>query len=69
MVRKNLFRDRNPWVRAGYVFTVGWFLVVLYVTGGDQNHPFFDTIFMVPLAVWIVGVLVAHLLRGRGTPE
>jgi hypothetical protein len=37
-------------------------LLVLAVTNGDVRHPFFNTIFIVPLVGWVVGVVVARLI-------
>jgi hypothetical protein len=60
------WRNRNIWIRAGYVLTVIWIVVVFVATGGNMAAPLFDYIFIVPLAGWLLGVTVARLIdRGK----
>lgn len=40
-------------------------LAVLALTGGNSRHPLFDYIFAVPLAAWILGLIVAALIKRR----
>lgn len=54
-----------PWTKVGYALTAGWFLLVLAVTDADPGHPFFDTIFSVPLAAWLGALVVSHIVRRR----
>ena len=61
----------RTWVKVGYALTALWMVVVLYVTGGRADHPFFATIFLVPIGGWIVTVVGRRLWRawrdrGRG---
>ncbi len=62
------WRDRETWQRIGYTATAAWMLAVLVITGSDVTHPLFDYIFVVPLAGWILGLLVARLVARRPPP-
>lgn len=55
--------EKRPfdWTKAGYGLTALWMIVVLTVTGADPRHPFFDYIFIVPLACWLVAAVVTRL--------
>ncbi len=64
-----LWRSRRLWHPIGYTFTGLWMLGVLLVTGGNSRHPLFDYIFIVPLAAWIGGVIVAMLVKRRLGPR
>ncbi len=73
--RRDAGRPRPParetWTRIGYAATAAWMLAVIVATSGDPGHPWFDYIFIVPLACWIVGAVVARVFaalkarRGR----
>ena len=60
-----LWRNRRLWHPIGYAFTGLWMLGVLAITGGNSRHPLFDYIFVVPLAAWILGLVVAYLIKRR----
>jgi hypothetical protein len=60
-----LWRSRRLWHPIGYAFTGLWMLGVLLVTGGNSRNPLFDYIFVVPLATWILGLIVAALIKRR----
>lgn len=60
------WRNEKMWTRVGYALTVLWILGILLVTGGDMADPLFDFIFIVPLAFWVVAVVIARLTRRRG---
>lgn len=63
------WRSRRFWVTVGYTGSAAWMLLVLAVTNGDVGHPFFATIFLVPLAGWIIGLVIARVVvyaRNRG---
>lgn len=60
------WRDRDTWIRVGYGLTALWMLMVVVVTEADPRHPFFNTIFLVPLGGWILGLVVARLIARRG---
>lgn len=60
-----LWRSRRLWHPIGYAVTGLWMLGVLLVTGGNSRHPLFDYIFVVPLAAWIIGLIVAFLIKRR----
>jgi len=62
-------KKRTFWTRAGYGFTTLWIVFILWITDGDQENPWFDYIFLVPLAVWIIGLVVARLVGGKKGPE
>jgi len=59
------WRNRGIWHPVGYGLTALWMLLVVMVTEGDPRHPFFNTIFIVPLAGWILGLLLARLTARR----
>ena len=63
------WRSRKFWIRAGWISTVLWVLLVLAISKGDSSHPIRDYIFLVPLAGWIIGLFVAHLIKRRFGPE
>lgn len=50
---------------AGYVLTAVWVVYVLSVTKGDMGHPLFDYIFLVPLAGWLIGLVVFRFILPR----
>lgn len=58
----------DRWCRALIVFTLVWMTFVTAVTGADPAHPLFDGFFLVPLAAWILALLI-HGLRNRGKEE
>ncbi len=49
----------------GYLLTAGWVGFILAASGGDTNHPLFDYIFVVPLAGWIIGMIVARIIAKK----
>ncbi|MFH1806430.1 MAG: hypothetical protein ABID63_16235 [Pseudomonadota bacterium] len=49
----------------GYLLTACWVGYILAISGGDMEHPMFDYIFTVPLAVWIIGMIVAKIIQVR----
>ncbi|KZB51286.1 hypothetical protein AUP42_17695 [Thalassospira lucentensis] len=49
----------------GYLLTAAWVGYILAISGGDTTHPMFDYIFVVPLAFWIGGMIIAKILRSR----
>jgi len=49
----------------GYLLTAGWVGIILAASGGDSSHPLFDYIFIVPLAGWIIGMLVARVIAKK----
>ena len=51
------------WTKAGYGLTALWMLIVLWITGNDPGHPFYQYIFSVPLAGWIAALVVRYIIR------
>ncbi|NIZ00374.1 hypothetical protein [Thalassospira lucentensis] len=49
----------------GYLLTAGWVGFILAITGGDTKHPMFDYIFVVPLAGWILGMIIARVIQKK----
>jgi hypothetical protein len=63
--------SRRLWMTVGHIGTAAWIVFVLARTGGNVDAPMFELIFVVPLAAWIAGLLVARIVgalskRGRG---
>ncbi len=56
------WQSRRLWMTVGYVGSAGWMLLVLAVTNGDVSDPFFNTIFLVPLTGWVVGLVIARIV-------
>jgi hypothetical protein len=56
-------KDRETWIRIGYVLSAIWMVGVLIVSDGRASHPAFDYIFIVPLAGWILGLVIARVIR------
>ena len=56
------WRSGRLWRTVGYMASAAWMLLVLAVTNGDVQHPFFNTIFIVPLVGWVVGLVVARVI-------
>ncbi len=61
------WKSQKRWVKIGYGLTAVWFLYVMFQTRGDQSHPLFDAIFLVPLGGWVAAVLVARFVGTGGS--
>lgn len=59
------WRSGKLWQRIGYGGSAAWMLFVVTVTGNDPDHWFFNFIFIVPLAGWLIGIAVARVLKRR----
>ncbi len=59
------WRDRGIWHPVGFGLTALWMLLVLTVTEADMRRPFFNTIFIVPIGGWLLGLGVARLIARR----
>ncbi len=57
------WRSRQFWMIVGYIGSAAWMLFVLAHTGGDVDDPFFELIFVVPLTAWIVGLVLARIIK------
>ncbi|HLI10496.1 MAG TPA: hypothetical protein VKY65_02760 [Alphaproteobacteria bacterium] len=56
------WRSRLVWQRIGYVLTAAWMIGILAATNENVRDPLFQFIFIVPLAGWIIGVVVGRLV-------
>ena len=56
------WRSRKLWHGLGYASSAAWMLYVVVATGNDVSHPLFNYIFIVPLAGWVAGLVIAKLL-------
>lgn len=59
---KLAWQSRRFWITVGYAGSAAWMLLVLAVTNADVSDPFFNTIFLVPLAGWVLGLVIARLV-------
>ncbi|MEN8197716.1 MAG: hypothetical protein ABFS30_14565 [Pseudomonadota bacterium] len=57
------WRSRRLWHAVGYFLSAAWMIAVLVLTGGNVKAPLFDYIFIVPLGLWIGGLVIASLLK------
>lgn len=57
------WRRKEPMHRIGYILSAIWMAGIVVVTNGDTGHFLFNFIFTVPLAGWVIGLIVAALLR------
>ena len=55
-------KDRQTWIRIGYALSAVWMVGTVVVSGGNPKHPAFGYIFIVPLAGWVVGLVIARLV-------
>ena len=64
---KNIdWRSRQFWMIVGYIGIAAWMLFLLVRTGGNVEDPLFELIFVVPLAAWIVGLVLARIISALG---
>lgn len=61
------WRSRQFWLRTGYVLTFIWIVAIYEITGGQSGHPLSRYMFIVPLAAWVVGLIVARWLFRRNS--
>ena len=57
------WRSRRLWMTVGHIATAAWMVFVLARTGGNVEDPFFELIFVVPLAAWIGGLVLARIIK------
>ena len=66
------WRSPQFWRIVGYIGSAAWMVFVLMRTGGDVEDPLFELIFVVPLAAWIAGLVLARIIKavrdGSDTP-
>ncbi len=60
------WRKRSTWTKAGWIATFVWLVFVWETTGGQKDHPLFDTIFLGPLGLWVAGMIVVRQLKKQG---
>jgi len=53
-----LLKNRSFWNRLGYILTALWIAFVILATEGDSEAPLFNTIFLVPLGLWLVIIVL-----------
>jgi len=67
------WRSRQFWMIVGYIGSAAWMLFVLARTGGNVEDPLFELIFVVPLAAWIAGLVLARIIKAvrerSGNPD
>ncbi|MFO0997646.1 MAG: hypothetical protein U1F33_13280 [Alphaproteobacteria bacterium] len=65
------WRNRQLWLRIGYILTFAWIIAVYEITNGHSGHPLSRYMFIVPLGGWILGLVIARLVLGkrRGAPR
>lgn len=68
MKRQALLKSRSFWNRLGYILTAGWIGFVLVATNGDSKATLFNIIFLVPLAAWIVILIVRRFFEEPEPP-
>lgn len=57
------WRSRRLWHGVGYFLSAAWMIAVLIISRGNVKDPLFEYIFIVPLSLWIVGLVIASLLK------
>lgn len=57
---------REVWSKIGYGVSAVWMIGVLFYTKGDTRHSFFQYIFIIPLAGWVIVLAVNFALRRLG---
>ena len=63
------WRSRSFWQPVGYGLTALWMIGILSITQEDVRHPLFSLIFVVPLAGWIIGIVVARVIARYWPPQ
>lgn len=53
----------RKWRTTGWILTAIWVTVITTVTRGDPAHPAFNFFFTVPLAGWVIALVVARVLK------
>jgi hypothetical protein len=61
-VKSMNWRSRRFWMIVGYIGSAAWMVFVLLRTGGNVENPMFELIFVVPLAAWIAGLVLARII-------
>jgi len=64
----DVLKSRSFWNRLGYVFTAIWIAFVLLMTNGDGEAPLFNTIFLVPLAFWVIILIIRRRFEDTEPP-
>ena len=57
------WRSPQFWRIVGYIGSAAWMVFVLMRTGGNVEDPLFELIFVVPLAAWIAGLVLARIIK------
>lgn len=53
---------RPRWIWIGHGLTAVWIGGVIVLTRGSPDHVLFDTIFTVPLAGWVLALIIRRLI-------
>lgn len=61
MFRINI--PREVWSKIGYGVSALWMIGVLFYTKGDTRHSFFQYIFIVPLAGWVLALAINFAIK------
>ena len=62
----SFWRSRKLWHGLGYALSAAWMVYVLIETKGSARAPLFNYIFVVPLGLWVGGLLTAIVLKRFG---
>ncbi len=52
------WKEKPFWTRLAAGFTIVWIGLVIVLTKGDQDHWLNNTMFLLPIAVWVVILIV-----------
>ena len=55
--------QRADWSKIGYGVSALWMIGVLLYTKGDTRHSFFQYIFIVPLAGWVLALAINFAIK------
>lgn len=69
MNETDMWRSKIFWHRIGYGLTSIWFVFILWKSGADPSHAWFRYMFIVPLAGWVLGLVVAAIVRRIWPPD
>ncbi len=56
---------RHIWPTVCMYLTAIWLFAVVAITNGDQAHPLYEYIYIVPLAVWLAAIAFNKIKQRR----